>query len=695
MTSYTPAPLDASKVSLSAELEELVERLASGIHDAWAAKRLTQGWTYGPKRDDDARKHPGLVPFEELSEEERDYDRNTIRATLRGMLALGWELTPPTATAQEPEIPDAADFYARAKALRRSGEPLQAYDMAHLGLESWPGDLGLSQLEALCLADLGAPDQANFLLSRLYEEGHRDEETVSILARTFKDMGFAPAVDAASRTNALQHAFALYHESFKATGGYYPGINAATLAAVLGRREDARSIATQVREDCLDRLQRLEELRESEYYLTATLAEALLILERHDEALERYRRTAELAGRNFRDIHSTRRNARLLQQAMNAHDSRLEQALALPAVAVLMSSPDAVPKDAEEEGSIAQALDELLTRRSIEFGYSTGAPGADLMFLEALLRKGAEAHMLLPFNKDEFLEQIRRADSSLDWEGRFMAVYSQLEKLDRVATASVWRISDGALSHAYANQILLGMARLKAQQLDTELVPVLAGDELLRSRVVAGLPEFDDHESLPVPIPDSVPEVEGQQAAAPEVRIRAMLFADVVGYSKLREEHVPPFVDIFMGGVARLLETAKRPPEVKNTWGDALYMVFEDTGAAAEFALRLVDMVNTVNWEEHGLPKGLSMRVSLHAGPVYKCVDRVLQAETYTGTHVSKAARLEPITPPGQVFTSRDFAALAAVSDQNGVRFDYVGRVGFAKGFGSYPVYHLRRDDRG
>lgn len=688
---YIPSPVNDAATPLSPELETLTEKLAASIHDTWANGRLSQGWTYGPQRDDVAKTHPGLVAYDELSEEEKDYDRNTVRATLRGLLALGYELAPPSETENATQSPTPVEYYARAKKLRRSGEPLQAYDTAHLGLEAWPGDVGLTQLEALCLADLGAPDQANFLLSQLYEQGHRDEETVSILARTFKDMGFAPDVDEDSRNKALEHAFALYHESFCSSGGYYPGINAATLAAVLGRQQSAQEIAHNVHADCMERLSRLKELPESEYYLTATLAEALLLMGRREEALTRYQRTAELAKENYRDIHSTRRNARLLLEAMDARLPELEQVLGLPAVAVLMSSPDAVPENEEQERKLSQALDEMLERRKIAFGYSTGAPGADLLFLEALLRRGSEAHMLLPFNKEEYLGWIGEVDSSLNWSGRFEAVYKQLEALERVATASVWRISDGALSHAYANQILLGMARLKAQQLDTELVPVLAGNELLRSRMVAGCPNFDDHESLPVPLRDEAMEVEGQESSRPDVRIRAMLFADVVGYSKLREEHVPPFVDAFMGSVAHLLESATRPPEVKNTWGDALYMVFEDTMSAADFALRLVDMVNNENWELRGLPKGLNMRVSLHAGPVYKCVDRVLQAETYTGTHVSKAARLEPITPPGQVFTSRDFAALAAVEDNPELRFDYVGRVGFAKGFGSYPVYHLRR----
>lgn len=93
--SYTPSPLDASHATLSPELLQLTERLAENAHDLWAAQRLADGWTYGPQRDDNAKKHPCLIPYAELPESEKTYDRETALGTLRAILALGYTIAPP------------------------------------------------------------------------------------------------------------------------------------------------------------------------------------------------------------------------------------------------------------------------------------------------------------------------------------------------------------------------------------------------------------------------------------------------------------------------------------------------------------------------------------------------------------------------------------------------------------------------
>ena len=89
---YEPKPIDTSKVQLDPQLERLTECLAENAHDHWAQRRLADGWTYGPRRDDDAKTHPGLVPYADLSESERRYDRLTAMETLRAIVALGFEI---------------------------------------------------------------------------------------------------------------------------------------------------------------------------------------------------------------------------------------------------------------------------------------------------------------------------------------------------------------------------------------------------------------------------------------------------------------------------------------------------------------------------------------------------------------------------------------------------------------------------
>ena len=90
---YTPCPLDTAGIQLPAELEPLAEQIARNVHETWAEGRRRQGWTYGAVRNDKKRTHPCLVPYEQLSEEEKDYDRATSIATLKFILHQGFNIS--------------------------------------------------------------------------------------------------------------------------------------------------------------------------------------------------------------------------------------------------------------------------------------------------------------------------------------------------------------------------------------------------------------------------------------------------------------------------------------------------------------------------------------------------------------------------------------------------------------------------
>ena len=84
--------MDTSEVVLPKALQELTEQMARNVHEVWAQTRIAQGWSYGPERDDAAKKHPCLIPYEELPEAEREYDRNTAVETIRLILKLGFTI---------------------------------------------------------------------------------------------------------------------------------------------------------------------------------------------------------------------------------------------------------------------------------------------------------------------------------------------------------------------------------------------------------------------------------------------------------------------------------------------------------------------------------------------------------------------------------------------------------------------------
>lgn len=89
---YTPAPVDTTNVQLPEELMTLAEAISKNVHEVWAQNRMNEGWTYGPARDDVKRQTPCLVPYEELSDDEKAYDRNTALATLKFIVAQGFEI---------------------------------------------------------------------------------------------------------------------------------------------------------------------------------------------------------------------------------------------------------------------------------------------------------------------------------------------------------------------------------------------------------------------------------------------------------------------------------------------------------------------------------------------------------------------------------------------------------------------------
>ena len=89
---YIPKPIDTTGVALPKELNDLAEEIAKNVHEVWSEGRMKEGWTYGEKRDDVRKHHPCLVPYENLTETEKEYDRNTSQETLKLIMKLGFKI---------------------------------------------------------------------------------------------------------------------------------------------------------------------------------------------------------------------------------------------------------------------------------------------------------------------------------------------------------------------------------------------------------------------------------------------------------------------------------------------------------------------------------------------------------------------------------------------------------------------------
>jgi tetratricopeptide (TPR) repeat protein len=586
----------------------------------------------------------------------------------------------------------------------RHGEPLSAYNELQPALERWPGHTRLRQLQALALARSGDVERANAVLDALAREGLDDAETLGMLARTHKDL--ALRASDSQRVPHLQAAFDLYDRAYRAArgrdereGAGYTGINAAAMAALSGDLSRARAIAGEVEELC-------RPTAAADYWSAATLGEAALIRGDNAAARAHYLRAKELAGRSYGDLGTTRRQARLLEAHLGLNGSA-SAILALPPVLAftghMIDRRDRLaPRFPDEHGPAVEAMVRArLGAIAPAAVYGSAACGADLICLEAASELGCETHVVLPFPPAAFREaSVDYAGA--EWSVRFEAA---LARADTVTIASDHRARESTATYEYANLILTGMARLRAQQLDTGVIGLAVHDpgaigapggtasmmELWRSQ---GLPvEIVEIEIAARAAPQHRAEAPGPAArsARPAIRheMRSLLFADAVGYSKLSEDQIPLYITEFLGAVAALVGRSRHRHEHVETAGDGLYMVFADPLDASGFALELSELAGGTDWSTHGLPAGFNLRVALHCGPVHVGRDPLTGTGIYTGPHTSRAARIEPITPPGQVYASSAFAAVAAASG-GGLALTYVGRMPLAKGYGALGLYHVR-----
>ncbi len=178
-----------------------------------------------------------------------------------------------------------------------------------------------------------------------------------------------------------------------------------------------------------------------------------------------------------------------------------------------------------------------------------------------------------------------------------------------------------------------------------------------------------------------------------ERALAAMLFTDFPGFSKLTETVLPIFWDGVMGAIADVVEQHGSKVLTRNSWGDALYAVASSAAHAAAIALDLQDRLRGFDYGTLGLENCGGMRIGAHYGPAYRTRDRITGRINFYGTEVSRAARIEPVTPPGAVFVTEPFAAILALEAPGEFRCRYVGKICLAKDYGTYPMYMLSRGE--
>lgn len=599
------------------------------------------------------------------------------------------------------------------------GHPMLACEIFQQALARFPAHRQLRYLTALALAKIGSYADASVLTTGLLVQLSRRDplyaESKSLEGRVAKDL-WARLPEGSPRLEAGRRAALAYEAAYAASKSYFPGINAATMNVLTGQLERGRRLAEEVRRLCLRGARRSAK----DHWLFATLGEASVLLGDQPAALRWYRRAVATARNRVGDIATMRRQLRLLSGAM-VLDEETELVLRVPRIVFftghMLDKPgrDSERFPARVEPQVTAAIGAALAETDAGFGYCSAACGADILFIEQMQRRRAEVHVVLPFDRGDFLDTSVRFAGG-DWPQRFERA---LGNATSVSYAVQERHLGDDMLFEYTASLSQGAALLRARQLDSEALLLTVVDETDKERPGGTRTALAAWEKLGLPArkidlgkiragaarvrkPDLVSapgftEVEQAPLRSSTVRrqIKTMLFADMVGFSKLQEEDTPAFLVHFLGEIARVIAAGEVPPAFQNTWGDGLFMVFDQVTVGAGFALRLRDAVRRTDWRAHGLPPDTAIRIGMHCGPVFPAVDPILGRGNFFGSHVNRAARIEPVTAAGAVYVSEQMAALLTASGARQFACDFLGSIPLAKHFGDSLLYRLRRADEG
>ena len=586
------------------------------------------------------------------------------------------------------------------RSLLQRGAPWEAADVYRSA--SLDDDPELQYWGALAHARSGSMRIARSLIERVRQaSGVPDDirrECLCLSGRLWKDrIGRSPRGEPAG-DDAAALARDDYLAAWEIDGPPYPGINVATLSRLLGLpASTVRSFAS----DVIDRLAARPEPLTS--WEEASRGEALLLRGDVDEAKHCYRRAVALAPGDQGSIASMRRQLALLEPVV---PEARDVGAVLPASTVLVFAghmidrPDrATPRfPAALEASVAQALRERLAGLHEPVVYTSAAYGADLLFIEAALAIDAEVTIVMPFDRDDFVASSV-APGGAAWVERFDRA---LARATRIVYATDERFLDDDVLFEHAQNLVGGLAILRAAQLQTRPTmlcvldtngPALVGGTRATTDEWARLNGPVDRidlgalrRGMPVPVmpvPDRTvvePLAVPAEARAPRPRrtLKVALFADVAGFGRVHDAHAPLFHAHFLGLVAAEIEAAVRRPLSVNTWGDAIYAVFDAVEDSIAFALGLVERMQTIDWIDAGLSETSHIRVALNAGPMFCGFDPIIERDNYFGTSVTKAARIEPVTPPGVVYASESFVATLAARGAQAYHVEYVGELELA-----------------
>jgi len=612
------------------------------------------------------RENPSKIPAEFST---RDVQINT--GAHKGLIIIHPMLAKVTTglNAGEHQI---RDVLAQAKAAIQKGNELLANDILYRALQSGLKHPDLSYLRVQSLASIGSSD----LALREYAElapapSAQDERWITLRARIQKDFGLRSGCSGFFLESA-EH----YLDAWLRFGSSYSVINAASMYALGHNWQRARELAKKALNITVN-----EESTgtENAYFIAATSAEAALIL--GDLAAVHCQLTK--ANQCEVGLVHRRRTLRQLQRLCAALDisSELLAPLKLPPLIVLRRlTPTTLDLS---EAAWKSLLSTLPANASIYLGL---IDDFDLALAERLLQSGHTLSLVLPYPPQRWLDPASTG-WSIDWN----------QRLERCLTqASHVHVELGFLQHelewaaSNVTERVLGLALLSAYRAGGSL-------HIIDIDTQQPVPSFNTRASLmageTITQKTSVRlHAEASAVAAPRGRrMVGLIFADFVGFQRIEDTLLPQFWGGPMQAIAQFLAHYGDRVLHKNTWGDGLHVVTEDANTAASIMADIQHYMALQEFKLNSPLAPLTLRIAGHYAPAYEGFDTIQGTGIYFGTQLSLAARIEPVTPPGQIYATEAFATRLIIENASQFALEYAGEIELAKRFGPYRLYSLRR----
>jgi adenylate cyclase len=365
---------------------------------------------------------------------------------------------------------------------------------------------------------------------------------------------------------------------------------------------------------------------------------------------------------------------------------------------VLVYSGQMFVADCPNEAALRERIDAAIDELGPEDAFGPLACGADILIAEAILARGARLHVVLPFRESDFLDQSVRCGGEA-WVARYSACRAKCASI-HFATPGQYVNDDHQF--AYGSRLAMGLAALKARERGVEAIQLAVVSQAARSFSKTGLAGTAADVQVWTGMGHRTVSVEGGELTRtllfppppPKLydarrAIRSILFADYKGYSRLGERDLPLFMRVVMGRIGEVLDDFGDHVEFRNSWGDAIYAIIDDPPVAAQVALALRDSLAELPPALAPAGETAGMRLGLHFGPIYVGTDRVTRTRLWYGGEVNRTARIEPITPVGDVYCTEAFAAALLVEGCDDCTFSSIGPQRLAKGFGEVELYRL------